>query len=53
MGLNLRLVVPLVYAAAVVVAFLIGQTVGSVVAIVGAILVAAFFVITARSRQRQ
>ncbi|GAB2916014.1 hypothetical protein ACFMQL_18730 [Nonomuraea fastidiosa] len=53
MGVNLRLVVPLVYAAAVIVAFLIGQTVGTVVTIVGALLVAAYFLFMARSRQRQ
>lgn len=53
MGLNLRLIVPLVYAVAVVVAFMIGSTVGTTVVIVGALLVAAFFVFTARSRQRQ
>ncbi|MFI6923199.1 hypothetical protein ACIBIZ_24860 [Nonomuraea spiralis] len=53
MGVNLRLVVPLVYAAAVVVAFLIGKTVGSVVVIAGAVLVALFFVLSGRSRQRE
>lgn len=53
MGLNLRLVVPLVYAIAVVVAFLIGKTVGGAVVIIGALLVALFFVLSGRSRQRQ
>ncbi|NUO97742.1 MAG: hypothetical protein HOV96_07155 [Nonomuraea sp.] len=53
MGLNLRLVVPLVYAVAVVVAFMISTTVGSVVVIAGALLVGLFFVLTARSRQRE
>jgi hypothetical protein len=45
MGLsNIRLIVPLVYAIAVIVAFLINTTVGTVVVVVGALLVAAFFV---------
>lgn len=53
MGVNLRLVVPLVYGIAVVVAFLISSTAGSVVAVAGALVVGLFFVLTARSRQRE
>jgi hypothetical protein len=45
MGLsNIRLIVPLVYAVAVVVSLMIDTTVGTVVVIVGALLVAAFFI---------
>ncbi|MEN3534388.1 hypothetical protein ACWEQG_17585 [Microbispora sp. NPDC004025] len=45
MGLrNIRLIVPLVYAIAVVVSLMIDKTVGAVVVVVGALLVAAFFI---------
>ncbi|MFC4589600.1 hypothetical protein [Sphaerisporangium corydalis] len=52
MGLNLRVVVPLVYAAAVIVTLLIDKTAGGVVAVVGAILVALFFVSYGRRAKR-
>ncbi len=42
--MNLRLVVPIVYAIAIVVGMLINTTVGTTVVIVGALLVGLFFV---------
>jgi hypothetical protein len=41
---NLRVIVPIVYAIAIVVGMLINKTVGTTVVIVGALLVALFFV---------
>lgn len=42
--MNLRVIVPIVYAIAIVVGMLINKTVGTTVVIVGALLVALFFV---------
>ncbi|MEV7970411.1 hypothetical protein AB0O34_31155 [Sphaerisporangium sp. NPDC088356] len=52
MSLNLRVVVPLVYAVAVIVALAVNTTAGGVVAVVGAILVALFFVSYGRRANR-
>jgi hypothetical protein len=52
MGLNLRVIVPLVYAIAVVVALLISKTIGGVVVVVGALLVGLFFMTYGRRAGR-